>query len=132
MADLISTATLAERLDVTPATLCHWRKRGVGPDFIRHGRVYFYPSDLLDAYLERIGPILSREEDPERRFFANIHNPRPTPERKVMLEDCLEVLEALTAKVEGLEDRLAKAEKALINVARRRVIKRRAMSGLPV
>ena len=83
--------------------MCHWRKRGVGPDHIRHGRVFFYPSDLLQAYLDKIGPVPSREEDPERRFFADIHSPRMTPERKASLED----------KLASLSDRLAVVELAL-------------------
>lgn len=143
MADLISTATVAKRLEVTEATLCHWRKRGVGPDHIRHGRVCFYPSDLLDEYLERIGPIPSREEDPERRFFADIHNPRMTPERKASLEDMLADLSErlavveveLASRVEVLEERLANAEKALVNLAAkvegrkvRRIKRRRALA----
>ena len=102
--------------------MCHWRKRGVGPDFIRHGRVFFYPSDLLQAYLDRIGPIPTREEDPERRFFANIHNPRPTPERKVMLEDCLDSLAVLAERLAVVEVELGSKvqalEKALVNLAR--------------
>ena len=114
MADLISTATVAKRLEVTEATLCHWRKRGVGPDHIRHGRVCFYPSDLLQAYLDKIGPIPSREEDPERRFFADIHNPRMTPERRVSLED---TLAALAARVEGLEGELASRVQAPVEAA---------------
>lgn len=120
MADLISTATVAKRLEVSCATLCHWRKRGVGPDHIRHGRVYFYPSDLLQAYLDKIGPIPSREEDPERRFFVDIHSPRMTPERKASLEDTLAALAARVAVLEvELAGRVQALEKALVKLARK-------------
>ena len=97
---LLTSETVAERLEVTVAGLCVWRKRGVGPEWHRRGRHLFYPADKFEDYLRRIGPVPSKEEDPRRTFFAIAHSPKVTPERHVMLAERIENLEARMARVE--------------------------------
>lgn len=53
MKNPISTEKAAEYLGgLKPNTLENWRSRGVGPRFIKIGRLVRYSIDDLDAYLE--------------------------------------------------------------------------------
>lgn len=101
MADMLNPATVAKVLGVTEVTLLNWRRRRVGPEWIKRGRNYFYHADRFQEYLEAIGP-LPESDDPwtRRRFFATAHNPEETPERKATLE---EALATLAERVEVLE-----------------------------
>jgi hypothetical protein len=38
-------AKQAERLGKTPRTLAAWRKRGIGPRWVRNGKTILYPED---------------------------------------------------------------------------------------
>ena len=117
---LLTSESVAKRLEVTVAGLCFWRQRGVGPEWYRRGRHYFYPAEKFEDYLRRIGPVPSKEEDPRRTFFAIAHSPKVTPERHVMLAE----------RIENLAARLAKVEQAPAKVKverRRKVVKRRAV-----
>ena len=105
---LLTSESVAKRLEVTVAGLCFWRQRGVGPEWYRRGRHYFYPADKFEDYLRRIGPVPSKEEDPRRTFFAIAHSPKVTPERHVMLA---EYIEAMAARLSVVEERLAKVER---------------------
>lgn len=49
--NLISPATLAERLGTTERSLSEWRIKGRGPNFIRVGRGVRYRPEAVDAWL---------------------------------------------------------------------------------
>lgn len=49
---LYSTATTAERLQIKQNTLERWRSAGVGPAFIKVGRLVRYPESAIVAYLK--------------------------------------------------------------------------------
>jgi len=60
----LSTAAVAAVLGVAPATLRSWRKKGIGPPYVKVGvKTVWYDLDDLEAYLAR-----SRVEpgEPER------------------------------------------------------------------
>jgi hypothetical protein len=42
---------VAQRLTVQLATLADWRFRGVGPPFVKVGKLVRYPLDALDAWI---------------------------------------------------------------------------------
>lgn len=50
-ARLIRTEEVAERLNVHPSTVRRWRLDGVGPRFLRIGKLYRYPSADLEAWI---------------------------------------------------------------------------------
>ena len=49
--NLISPATLAERLGTTERSLSEWRIKGRGPKFIRVGRGVRYRPEAVDTWL---------------------------------------------------------------------------------
>ncbi len=95
-------------LGVTPATLCNWRTKGVGPGFIKRGHYCYYTAEKLEAYLDKIGPIPEGLDAWEkRRFFTEAHRP------EVIHETPKEA-----ATLAKLADRLAVVEKALAKIRR--------------
>ena len=52
MIDLIDTPALASELDTSEPTIISWRRQGVGPDFIRCGRLIRYRRSDVDRWLE--------------------------------------------------------------------------------
>ena len=109
-------------LGVTPATLCNWRTKGVGPEWIKRGHYCYYRANKLEAYLGKIGPIPEGLDAWEkRRFFTEAHRPEvvhETPKEAATfaeLENRLAVVEAELATLrenspEALQERLRKAE----------------------
>ncbi|MBE4719992.1 AlpA family transcriptional regulator [Pseudarthrobacter sp. AB1] len=49
--NLLTPATLAERLDVNERTLSEWRIRGCGPAYIRLGKTTRYRTEAVDTWL---------------------------------------------------------------------------------
>lgn len=43
----------AERLRLSRYTLSNWRQQGIGPKFIKFGRVVLYPEAELEAWEKR-------------------------------------------------------------------------------
>ena len=93
-------------LGVTPATLCNWRTKGVGPEWIKRGHYCYYRADRLEAYLDKIGPIPEGLDAWEkRRFFTEAHRSEvvhETPKEAATLAE--------------LENRLAAVEAALADM----------------
>ena len=109
---LYSPRDVAGIVGVTVVTLCHWRKRGVGPDWTRHGRqLVYYPAGDLRAYIERVGPIPANMTGREKQtFFINAHTaPVPEPEPAPAPEP-----EPVT--IAELADRLAAVERVLVRL----------------
>lgn len=72
LAGLLDTEAAARLLGVRPRTLAEWRKRGVGPAFVRLGRKHsrvLYRTEDLEAFVRQVleanvvegGAIGSRE-----------------------------------------------------------------------
>ncbi len=129
-------------LGVTPATLCNWRTKGVGPGFIKRGHYCYYRADKLEAYLGKIGPIPEGLDAWEkRRFFTEAHRPEvihETPEQATVAElaDRLAVVEAELATLrenspEALQERLRKAESKLAAKIRRNQKRKPLVPALP-
>ncbi len=57
-----TAAELARDLGKHPSTLCHWRKSGTGPGFVRVGGSVVYPLDKIEAWLSAraVDPQLPR------------------------------------------------------------------------
>ena len=49
---LLSEKEAAPELHVKPQTMSAWRNRGVGPEFIRIGKLIFYTPSQLRAYVQ--------------------------------------------------------------------------------
>lgn len=97
---LYSPREVAGIVGVTVVTLCHWRKKNVGPDWVRHGPLVFYSAGDLRAYISRVGPIPANMTGSEKQlFFTAAHRPEPEP-----------------ATIEELAARLAKVERALVKI----------------
>jgi hypothetical protein len=118
---LYDAEAVGNLLGVTPATLCNWRTKCVGPGFIKRGHYCYYTAEKLEAYLDKIGPIPEGLDAWEkRRFFTEAHRPEvvhETPEQATVagLADRLAVVEAELATLrenspEALQERLRKAE----------------------
>lgn len=123
MANLYTPESVGNILGVTPVTLHHWRKNGIGPAWLKRGQFYYYRADQLQEYLDKIGPIPTGDLNEKRRFFADAHRPE-VPE---MPEE--------VATVAELAARLAAVEKTLVKVERRQGRKRkraRTLAGLTV
>jgi hypothetical protein len=50
--DLLKPQEVAPRCQVSIYTLARWRARGIGPPFLKHGRVIRYSRIGLDRWLE--------------------------------------------------------------------------------
>jgi hypothetical protein len=50
--ELLTPSDVAERLSVMPGTLVDWRFRGVGPPYVKVGKLVRYPGDALAAWIE--------------------------------------------------------------------------------
>ena len=50
-APYLTTTEVATLLQVKPATLRQWRKRGTGPSFHQHGRTVRYRATAVGAWL---------------------------------------------------------------------------------
>jgi excisionase family DNA binding protein len=48
---LLKTEEAARRLRVDASTLRRWRLDGVGPRYFKHGSVYRYPANELEAWI---------------------------------------------------------------------------------
>ena len=121
MQNLYDPEAVGNLLGVTPATLCNWRTKGVGPEWIKRGHYCYYRADRLEAYLDKIGPIPEGLDAWEkRRFFTEAHRPEvihETPEQATVAELAarVAVVEAELATLrenspEALQERLRKAE----------------------
>lgn len=52
---LLSAGDVADRLDVSTHTLAGWRRRGVGPDYVKfHGGTIRYRVSAVEAYLDSL------------------------------------------------------------------------------
>ena len=130
-------------LGVTPATLCNWRTKGVGPEWIKRGHYCYYRANNLEAYLGKIGPIPEGLDAWEkRRFFTEAHRPEvihETPKEAATLaelENRLAVVEAELATLrenspEALQERLRKAESKLAAKIRRNQKRKPLVPALP-
>lgn len=49
---LLNTIEAASALNIAPQTLTNWRKKGLGPDFIKNGNIYYYPVKKLREFIE--------------------------------------------------------------------------------
>ncbi len=79
MQNLYDPEAAGNILGVSPVTLHHWRKAGVGPEWFKRGRYYYYRADKLQEYLDRTGPLPTTEAE-KRRFFTDAHRPDVIPE----------------------------------------------------
>ena len=52
MPELLDTPTLAIELDASEPTIISWRRKNVGPDFVRIGRLIRYRRSDVDRWLE--------------------------------------------------------------------------------
>ncbi len=52
MQSLLDTPALASELDASEPTIISWRRNGVGPDFIRVGRLIRYRREDVDRWLQ--------------------------------------------------------------------------------
>ena len=52
MPELLDTPTLAIELDASEPTIISWRRKNVGPDFVRIGRLIRYKRSDVDRWLE--------------------------------------------------------------------------------
>lgn len=53
MSEIITSAQVAERLGVSPATVRNWRRRGQGPEYINIGpKLVAYRIEAVEAYIE--------------------------------------------------------------------------------
>ncbi len=130
-------------LGVTPATLCNWRTKGVGPEWIKRGHYCYYRANKLEAYLGKIGPIPEGLDAWEkRRFFTEAHRPEVAPKTPkeaatlAELENRLAVVEAELATLrenspEALQERLRKAESKLAAKIRRNQKRKPLVPALP-
>ncbi len=130
-------------LGVTPATLCNWRTKGVGPEWIKRGHYCYYRANKLEAYLGKIGPIPEGLDAWEkRRFFTEAHRPEvihETPKEAATLAELerrLAVVEAELATLrenspEALQERLRKAESKLVAKIRRNQKRKPLVPALP-
>ncbi len=130
-------------LGVTPATLCNWRTKGVGPEWIKRGHYCYYRANKLEAYLGKIGPIPEGLDAWEkRRFFTEAHRPEvihETPKEAATLAELerrLAVVEAELATLrenspEALQERLRKAEIKLAAKIRRNQKRKPLVPALP-
>lgn len=50
--NLITPAELAERLRVSVAHLANWRYRGVGPKFVKMGKLVRYQESAVEEWLQ--------------------------------------------------------------------------------
>lgn len=50
--NLITPKQLAERLSVSVAQLANWRYRGVGPKFVKMGKLVRYQESAVEAWLQ--------------------------------------------------------------------------------
>ena len=105
MANLYTPESVGNILGVTPVTLHHWRKNGIGPAWFKRGQFYYYRANQLQEYLDKIGPIPTGDLNEKRRFFADAH-------RAEMPEEAATVAE--------LAARLAVVEKTLARLRSRR------------
>ena len=123
MANLYTPESVGNILGVTPVTLHHWRKNGIGPAWFKRGQFYYYRANQLQEYLDKIGPIPTGDLNEKRRFFADAHRAE-VPE---MPEEAATVAE--------LAARLAVVEKTLVKIERCQGRKRkcaRTLAGLTV
>jgi len=52
---LMKPAEVAERLNIKPHTLTHWRRQGKGPSYVMLGaRTVRYPRPLFDLWFDRL------------------------------------------------------------------------------
>lgn len=139
---LYSPKDVAEIVGVTVVTLCHWRKKNIGPNWTKYGALVYYPAGDLRDYIERIGPIPAGMTGREKQtFFTNAHktpNPEPAPEPAIERKAPEPAIEP--AFVTELAARVTALEKALIRlranrpkrrIKRRYVKKRTAANTLP-
>tara|TARA_R110001583_G_scaffold100858_1_gene247116 strand:+ start:2272 stop:2499 length:228 start_codon:yes stop_codon:yes gene_type:complete len=50
---LLKTAEAAHLLGLVPGTLINWRSKGLGPDYVKLGRVVRYRVESLNDYVEK-------------------------------------------------------------------------------
>jgi predicted DNA-binding transcriptional regulator AlpA len=64
---MLTTAEVAQKLEVSVRTLEHWRQRRVGPEYVRMGkRMIRYPAMALDDYIARGGEQTTSTKDPKQ------------------------------------------------------------------
>lgn len=101
-----TTRDVAEILRVSEVTLLHWRKRSVGPAWVKLHGAFRYPFEAFHEYLERIGPIpVGATTEEKRQFFIKAHKPELTAEDLAG--------KAALAKLADIERRLVVAEATL-------------------
>ena len=125
MRNLLTPASVAATLGISTVALHNWRKRGVGPSWVKRGPFYYYRQDHLQEYLDRLGPIPEGMSPREKhRFFTNANKPEVTPEE---IPETPETDRGPTRK--ELAARLAVVETKLANLTRareRKLSKRKA------
>lgn len=129
---LYAPKDVAGIVGVTVVTLCHWRKRNIGPDWSKHGSLVYYPAGDLRDYIERVGPIPANMTAREKKtFFTAAHkapNPEPAPEPmapKPATEPA--TMADLAARVTALERALVRLRAG--KPKRRQVVKRKRVKG---
>lgn len=124
MRDYYLAHEVSRILSVSESALSQWRRgdRNVGPPCVKRGKSFRYPRSAFHDYLEKLtgGDPVPRNlsTDAKRKLFARLHRDE-TP------------LEDGPSRAE-LAERLAVVERELAKLKRRKVIKRRALPGLPV
>jgi hypothetical protein len=118
---LLPTITAAMALGLTPETLRSWRRRGIGPPYVkyvgayrnRYDRLYwedkahgsvFYPEDKLRAFVEALTVEAGRLPRPfpgrlprSRSGGSGSADGASQPERKAVLQGDLQLLNVTTA-----------------------------------
>ncbi len=113
---LYSPKDVAGIVGVTVVTLCHWRKKNIGPDWTKYGSLVYYPAGDLRDYITRVGPIPAGMTGREKQtFFTNAHktpNPEPAPEQVATISERAEQV----ATIADLAARLIAVERVLVKL----------------
>lgn len=58
--DLLTDKDLAVLLDVKPMTLLHWRRKGLGPDYVKLGGSIFYRRTAVVEWIAAQETVVDR------------------------------------------------------------------------
>jgi hypothetical protein len=73
LANYLSVEELAAELDVTPVTLWHWRRRGMGPPVTRLGNMPYFRREAVEQWLLRCEKKMPREAQRRKRSTPTQH-----------------------------------------------------------
>jgi len=101
--EFLTPADVAEKLRISTAALCIWRRKGYGPEWFKVRGVFLYPVSGFNKYLHKLNdghPIPDMTTQEKAAFFRQFHNPKLTSVTKVNLVDRMGELEERLSMIE--------------------------------